>query len=147
MNSKTLSENRRARFDYEILETIEAGIELQGFEVKSAKLGQMNIAGGHVVIRGGEVWLLNSQVPPYQPKNSPQDYDPARTRRLLLHKEEIRELLGRLKERTITLIPLRVIVKKGLVKIELGLARSRKAKDKRELLKKRAAGREMRIEQ
>ncbi len=144
MNAKTLSENRRARFDYEVIETIEAGIELRGFEVKSVKLGRMGIAGSHVIVRGNEAWLLNSQIPPYQQNNTPKDYDPSRTRRLLLRKEEISKLVGRLKERSLSVIPLRVCLKKGLVKVELGLARSRKAADKRELLKKRAAQREMR---
>lgn len=144
MNPKMLSENRRARFDYEILETIEAGIELQGFEVKSAKLGRMGIVGSYVLIKNGEVILLNSQIPPYQQNNTPKDYDPIRTRRLLLHKAEIIKLVGRLKEKSLSLIPLRVYVKNGFLKIELGLGKSRKKHDKRELLKKRAVEKEMR---
>ena len=150
---KALSENRRARFDYEISETIKAGIELRGFEVKSAKLGRMQLAGSYAIIRGGsprrslrrsagEAWLLNSQIPPYQPKNMPPDYDPGRSRRLLLHSDEIASLQGKLKEK-LTLVPLRVLLEKNLIKIELGLGKSRKKSDKRELLKKRAAEREM----
>ncbi len=140
----TLTENRRARFDYEILETLEAGIELKGFEVKSAKAAQMQLAGSHALIRGSELWLLNSHIPPYQPKNAPADYDPARSRRLLLRGEEIKRLTGSLKEKKLSLIPLRVYVKKNLVKVELGLGRLRKKSDKREMIKKRSAEREMR---
>ena len=156
-----LAENRRARFDYEILETIEAGIELRGFEVKSAKFGRMGIVGSYAVIRGGrpetagraspsskagEAWLLNSQIPPYQKNNTPESYDPLRTRRLLLRKEEISKLIGRLKEKSLSLIPLQVYLKRGFMKIELGLGRPRKKYDKRELLKKRSVEREMRKE-
>lgn len=141
---KNLAENRRARFDYDILEEYEAGLELSGQEVKSAKGGKMNLAGAYAVLRGGEAWLLNAQIPPYQPKNAPADYDPARTRRLLLRRGEIKDLLGRLHEKGLSLLPLRAYVKRGLVKLELGLGRSRKSKDKREVLKKRSAEREMR---
>lgn len=146
MDFKTLSENRRARFDYEILKNVEAGIELLGFEVKSAKLGRMGIVGSHVIIRGGEAWMLNSQIPPYQQNNTPRDYDPSRTRRILLHKKEIAELVGDVKEKKLSLIPLSVRLKNGLVKIELGLGKPRKKWDKRDLLKKRSAQQEMRKE-
>lgn len=142
---KTLAENRRARFDYEILESYEAGLELSGQEVKSVKEGKMQISGSYVLIRGGEAWLTNSVIPPYQPKNTPPNYDPARSRRLLLRKEEIKNLGGRLREKVFSLLPLRVYTKRGFIKVELGLGRSRKKRDKRELLKKRAAEREMRI--
>lgn len=145
-DSKILSENRRARFDYEILENVEAGIELLGFEVKSAKLGRMSIAGSHIIIRGGEAWMLNSQISPYQQNNTPQSYDPSRTRRLLLQKKEIAELADNIKEKKLSLVPLSVRLKKGLVKIELGLGKPRKKWDKRDLLKKRSAQREMRKE-
>jgi len=142
--TKPLAENRRARFDYEILETLEAGIELKGHEVKSVKSGRLGIAGSYAVIRGGEAWLLNSQIPPYQPKNTPPDYDPTRTRRLLLRSDEIKRLVGVLKEKSVTLVPLNAHLKRGIVKIELGIGRSKKKSDKREVLKKRAAEREMR---
>jgi SsrA-binding protein len=140
---KTIAENRRARFDYEISDTLEAGMELKGLEVKSAKAGRFNIAGSRVVIRQGEAWLLNSQIPPYQPNNTPADYDPGRTRRLLLRKEEIAGLIGKLKSKSVFLIPLRAYIKNNLIKIELGLGKSRKKSDKREILKKRTAEREM----
>jgi SsrA-binding protein len=136
--------NRRARFDYEISETFDAGIELRGFEVKGAKAGHIQLAGSYAIVRGNELWLLNSQIPPYQPKNTPPDYDPGRTRRLLMHTEEIKHLAGLIKERKSSLIPLRAYVKKNLIKIELGLGRPRKKSDKREFIKKRSAQREMR---
>jgi len=141
---KNLAENRRARFDYEILENYEAGIELLGTEVKSVKAGQMNLAGSYAVIRGGDAWLLNAQIPPYQPKNAPKDYDPARTRRLLLHNKEIAELIGKLHEKSLSLLPLKAFIKHGFIKLDLGLGRSRKAKDKRDFIKKRETEREMR---
>jgi len=142
--SKDLAENRRARFDYDILETYEAGLELLGQEVKSAKGGRLQLAGSHTVIRGGEAWLLNSQIPAYQPKNMREDYDPGRSRRLLLHSGEIRTLRGKLNEKGLSLLPLRAYTKHGIVKLELGLGRSRKAHDKREAIKKRDVKREMR---
>lgn len=143
MNGKPLSENRRARFDYDIVENYEAGIELTGQEVKSVKAGHGNLAGAYAILRGGEAYLLNCQIPPYQQNNVPENYDPSRTRRLLLHKEEIRGLVGKLKEKGLSLVALSFFLKKNLVKVELGLGRSRKAHDKREVLKKRAVRREM----
>lgn len=140
---KTISENRRARFDYEIGDKYEAGIELRGFEVKSAKAGRMQIAGSYAIVRNNEAWLLNSQIPPYQPNNTPKDYEPGRTRRLLLRAEEIKTLAGHLHNKKNSLIPLSAYVKKGFVKIEIGLCKPRKKSDKREVLKKRAHEREM----
>ena len=140
-----LSENRRARFDYEILDTFEAGVALNGQEVKSAKGGRLNLSGSYAVIRGGEAWLLNADIPAYQPKNAPPDYDPKRTRRLLLREEEIRNLTGKLQEKGLSLLALNAHLKRGIIKIELGLGRARKARDKRETLKKRAHEREMRM--
>jgi SsrA-binding protein len=141
-----LAENRKARFDYEILETLEAGVELLGGEVKSIKSGRMNLGGSYAVIRGGDLWLLNADVPPYQPGNTAKDYDSKRSRRLLLHREELRELIGKLNEKGYTLVPLRAYAKKGIIKIELGLARSKKKADKREVLKKKTVEREMQRE-
>ncbi len=141
---ENLSENRKARFDYEILDTYEAGVELKGFEVKAVKAGKMRIAGAFAIVRGGEIWLLNAEIDPYQKGNVPPDYDPARTRRLLLKREEITELTGRIKERGLTLLPLRVYNKGNLVKIELGLGRGKRGPDKRETIKKREVSREIR---
>jgi len=160
----TIAENRRARFDYEIAETYTAGIELRGYEVKSAKSGQFQIAGARVLIRSnsprggknagsngsdassktGEAWLVNSHIPPYQPKNMPSGYEEDRARRLLLTTAEIKELIGALHEKGRILIPLHAFLQHGFIKLELGLARPRKKSDQREVIKKRAHSREMR---
>jgi SsrA-binding protein len=142
--TSTIAENRRARYDYAIENTFEAGIELKGYEVKSVKTGHFQIAGAQVLIRGGEAWLVNSHVPPYQPKNMPADYAEDRARRLLLTKDEIKTITGSLNEKGRFLIPLRAYVKKGFIKLELGLGQARKKSDQREVLKKRAHIREMR---
>jgi len=142
-----LSEHRRAKFDYAILKTFEAGIELLGTEVKSVKESRMNLAGTYVHVRGGEAWLLNADIPAYQPKNAPKDYVPLRSRRLLLRKEEIRSLEGKLHEKGLSLIPLKAYLKRGIIKLEIGLVRNKKTRDKRETLKKAAHLREMRREE
>ncbi len=141
--SNTFSENRRARFDYEIAGKFEAGIELKGHEVKAVKTGRLDLAGSYALIRGGEVWLINSKIPPYQPGNTPPGYDPERSRRLLLHKEEIKELTGRLAEKGWNLIPLEAHLKNGKIKLTLGVARAKKKADKREAIKKRDIEREV----
>lgn len=135
--------NRRAYFDYEILETYEAGVELFGFEVKAVKTGHINLAGSYAVIKNNEAWLLNATIPPYQPKNTPPDYDPTRSRRLLLHKSEIRELIGKAAQKGLTIVPLKVYTKRGRVKILMGLAKHKKKADKREVIKRREAEREI----
>lgn len=135
--------NRRAYFDYETLETYEAGIELRGFEAKAVKTGRINLAGSFAVIKDNEAWLLNATIPPYQPKNAPSDYDPTRSRRLLLHKSEIKELIGKSAQKGLTIVPLKVYTKHNRVKILLGLARHKKGKDKRETIKKRETEREI----
>ena len=140
---KIIATNKRAYFDYEILETYEAGLELFGFEVKSIKTGHVNLGGSFIVIRGEEAWLLNTHIPAYQPKNTPSDYEPYRTRRLLLHKSEIRELIGKSAQKGLTLVPLRVYNKKARIKLEFGLARHKKKEDKRELIKERETKREI----
>lgn len=141
---ENIAENKRARFDYNIEETYDAGIELLGHEVKSAKGGRFQIAGARVLIRGGEAWLVNSHIPPYQPKNTPAGYEEDRSRRLLLTKEEIKRLTGALQEKGRTLVPLRAYLRHGFVKLSLGLGRSKKKSDQREALKKRSHEREMR---
>lgn len=143
---KILSENRRARFDYEILESFEAGLELIGQEVKSIKGGRCNLSSSYGIIKNGEAWLLNAEIPAYQPKNAPTDYESSRSRRLLLHQSEIVKLTGRLHEKGLSLIPIKAYLKRNMIKIELGLARSRKKQDKREYLKKREAQKEIRKE-
>lgn len=135
--------NRRALFDYEILKTYEAGIELFGFEVKAIKSGRVNLAGAYAVVQGEEIWLLNVSIPPYQAKNTPQDYNETRSRRLLLHKSEIKELIGRTAQKGLTLVPLRVYDKKSKIKIAFALARRKKKHDKREVIKERETKREI----
>ena len=141
-----ISVNRRAYFDYEILDTYEAGIELRGFEVKAVKSGRINLAGSFAVIKDNEAWLLNTTISPYQAKNTPTDYDPTRSRRLLLHRSEIKELIGGSAQKGLTIVPLRVYTKHNRVKILIGLARHKKKGDKRELIKKRETEREIRRE-
>lgn len=140
----TIAENRRARFDYSVEEVIEAGVELEGQEVKSAKVGRMGLSGSYAIVRGGELWLLNAQIPPYQQNNTPKEYDPARTRKLLVSKSQLAHISGRLDAKGVSCVPLRAFVSRGLVKIELALARSRKKEDKREYIKSREHTREMR---
>lgn len=138
-----ISVNRRAYFDYEILETYEAGIELYGFEVKAVKNGHVNLAGSYAVIKNNEAWFLNATISPYQPKNIRIEYDPTRSRRLLLHKSEIGELIGKAAQKGLTIVPLRVYTKRNRVKILIGLARHKKSADKRETIKKRDTEREV----
>ncbi|MEK7574178.1 MAG: SsrA-binding protein SmpB [Patescibacteria group bacterium] len=138
-----ISTNKRAYFDYQILETYEAGIELKGFEVKAIKTGHLNLAGSYAVIKDNQLWLLNADIPAYQPKNAPSDYDTKRTRRLLVKASEIKNLMGRVKEKGLTLVPLKVYTKNRRIKIAIGLAKSRKEYDKREFIKKRDAQRQI----
>ncbi len=138
-----LAENRRARHDYEIQETYEAGIALQGNEVKSLLTRGASLQGAYATIRGGEAWLLNLDIPPYQPKNAPAGYDGKRTRKLLLHAAELRALIGRTSEKGLTLIPVSLYTKGGTIKLLLGLGRAKQKRDKREALKRREAEREM----
>lgn len=140
---KNLAENKKAYFDYEILEKFEAGIALIGQEVKSIRLGRINLAGSYVVLKNGEAFLLNASIPPYQPKNAPADYNPARLRKLLLEKKEIQYLIGKFQQKSLTLAPLRMYTKGGKIKLEFGLARGRKKANKKELLKKRTIDKEI----
>lgn len=140
---KIYSVNKRALFDYEILETYEAGIELFGFEVKAIKAGRMNLAGAYVIVRNNEARLTNAVIAPYQAKNTPTDYAEARARRLLLHKSEIKELIGKASQKGLTLVPLRVYDKKSRIKLEFALARHKKKHDKREVIKERETKREI----
>ena len=136
--------NRTAHFDYEILDTYEAGIELLGFEVKAIKSGHINLTGSFVIIRDEQAVLLHTNVPAHQPKNAPKNYDPQRSRRLLLHKKEIRELIGKTAQKGLTIVPLKVYNKKGRIKMLIGLARNKQKRDKRETIKKRDIQREVR---
>jgi len=139
---RVLAENKKAYFNYQILEKFEAGISLIGQEVKSIKSGRMNLAGSYVVLKGEEVYLIGANIPPYQPKNAPPDYNPERSRKLLLKKSEIKYLIGKVRQKGLTLVPLKVYTKRGKIKLEFGVAKGKKKFDKRELIKKREFERE-----
>ena len=136
--------NKKAYFNYEILETFQAGIVLIGQEVKSIKNGRISLAGSYVILKGEEIFLIGANVPPYQPKNAPRDYDPKRFRKLLLKKSEIKYLIGKSRQMGLTLIPLKVYTKQQKIKLEFGLAKGKKKVDKREKIKKREIEREIR---
>ncbi len=140
---KIISDNRQARFQYEILETYEAGIELKGTEVKSIRAGKVNLRDGFALIRNGEALLLNVQVSPHQTTSQTFNHDPRRTRKLLLHKDEIRKLTGKVEQQGLTLVPLKMYLKRGWVKIDIGLVRGKKLHDKREDVKRRQDQRDM----
>lgn len=143
---KTLAKNKKAYYDYQILEKYEAGISLLGQEVKSVKLGRAELAGSFVVIRGEKPQLLNTKIPAYQPKNAPADYDEARTRDLLLNKTEIKKLIGKSRQKGLTIVPLKMYAKKGKIKVEIALVKKKTKQDKREVLKKRAIERDIKKE-
>ena len=140
----TLIDNRKAHFNYEMLETYDAGIELLGAEVKSIRAGQAILAGSHVIIRGGEAYIVGMQIPPYQVKNTPDSYDPLRTRKLLLNKKEIVELDNTDSKKGLTIIPLSLYTKGQKIKMSIAIARGKKKFDKRETIKKRDTDREIR---
>ncbi len=137
MSMKEYATNPRAYFDYEILETIEAGIVLEGFEVKGIKSGRAQIKGTHIKILNNEPYLIGATISPYQPANTPADYDPQRTRKLLLSKKQISALLGTSQAHGLTLIPLKLYDKRGRIKVLVGIARGKKKYDKREAIKKK----------
>lgn len=136
-------ENRKARFNYEIEDTLEAGIKLQGLEVKSIKGGQGNISSAFCVIRGGEVYVVGMNIPPYQPKNTGKDYDSERTRKLLLSKKEIKKLVEKDNKKGLTLVPLSIYSKGPFIKVSIGIGRGKKAYNKKETIKQRDLDREM----
>lgn len=138
-----LIQNKKAHFNYEILERIEAGIELLGFEAKSLKGGQGSLEGAHITIRGNEAFVINMQIPLYQPANTPKDYDPIRNRKLLLTKKEIIDLGKKEGQKGLTIIPLSVYNKGKKVKLEIAVVRGNKKYDKRETIKKRDTDREI----
>ena len=138
-----LLENRKARFNYELLEKLDAGIELLGFEVKSLRQKQGSLEGAYAIVRGNEPFLVNVCIPAYQPKNTPKQYDERRIRKLLLTKREIKELAGAEAKKGLTIIPISVYNKGRKIKVELAIARGKKKFDKRETLKRRDAEREI----
>lgn len=140
------AENRKARFNYEILEKYETGIELLGVEVKSVRSGKMSLEGAFVVVRGEEAFLINANIPPYQPNNTPKDYDSLRNKKLLLTKKEIATLAGSEKNKSLTIVPISVYNKGRKIKVEIALVKGKKKQDKRESIKKRETDREIRRE-
>lgn len=133
----TFIEYKKAKRDFEILETIEAGIELFGFEVKSIKQKLGSLEGARVVVRGGETLLVGASIPPYQPANTPEEYDPERPRRLLVHDKEMRKLIESEEQPGLTVIPISLYNSRRMVKLAVGIARGKKKQDKRESIKKR----------
>ena len=127
----TLLENKRVGLDYEILETIEAGLELLGFEVKSLRAGHGSLKGARVVARGGEAYLVGATVPPWQPANAPKSYDPERARRLLLSKKEILRVASAESEKGLTIVPLSVYNRNRKLKLGIAIARGKKKEDRR----------------
>jgi len=140
---KVVVSNRRARKDYEILDTYEAGLVLVGTEVKALRAGTANLKDAYANIQNGEAWLHNFHIGPYQPAGKHQQHDPERPRKLLLQRREIDRLLGRVIEKGLTLVPLRIYFRKGRAKAEIAVARGRRAHDKREALRREAANREI----
>jgi SsrA-binding protein len=147
----SLVENKKAYFDYEILEKFEAGLILKGQEVKALRTRGISLAGTYILVKQGktgsaEAYWIGANIPPYQPQNADKGYDNKRDRKLLLNKEELRYLLGKSKEKGLTLVPLSVYTKKRKIKLEFGLAKGKKKFDKRESIKKREVDRKIRNE-
>ncbi len=134
---KILALNKRANFDYEILEKLEGGLVLAGSEVKSIKTGHINLKGAYVTITGNELYLTNANRHAYHPKNMPEDYDANRSRKVLIHKRQIKSLVGKISHKGLTLVPIKVYSKHGLIKLEFGIGKGKKKIDKREDIKKR----------
>jgi SsrA-binding protein len=138
----TLLEYKKALLKYAPLETFQAGLELVGHEVKALRAKQGSLDGSRVVVRGGEAWLLGMTIPPYQVKNTPKEYDPERSRRLLLKKQEIAQLGDAEGKKGLTVVPLEVYNNKGLLKVRVAIVRGKGKADRREDIKKRDASRE-----
>lgn len=139
---KLIAQNKKARHDYFIEETYEAGIVLQGTEIKSIRAGRMNLKDSFARIRNGELYMHNAHISPYEQGNR-YNHDPLRTRKLLLHRKEINRLIGETKEQGYSLIPLKVYLKNGYAKVLIGLAKGKKKYDKREDLKRKEAKRDI----
>jgi SsrA-binding protein len=140
---KEVAANRQAFHNYEIIEKFEAGMVLTGTEIKSAREGRVNLKDAYGVVKNAEVWLLNCHISPYSHGNY-ANHDPLRTRKLLMHRSEIKRLIGRTTEKGLTLVPLKVYLKDGRLKCELALAKGRKVHDKREVSRQKTIDRETR---
>jgi SsrA-binding protein len=141
-NEKTITLNRRARHEYAIEETLEAGLVLTGTEIKSIRAGKVNLSDAYARIERGEAFLIGAHIAPYEQGNR-YNHEPLRTRKLLLHRDQIAELAGRVNTRGLTLVPLRLYIRDGHAKLELGLARGKKAHDKRRAIAERDQRREL----
>jgi SsrA-binding protein len=142
MPDKTVAVNRRARHEYAVEETLEAGIVLTGTEIKSIRAGRVSLAEAYARIEHGEAWLIGAHIAPYEQGNR-NNHEPTRTRKLLLHRDQIAELVGRTQAKGFTLVPLKLYIRDGMAKLELGVARGRKAYDKRRVIAERDARREL----
>jgi SsrA-binding protein len=140
---RTIAENRKARHDYHIIETWEAGVALLGTEVKSIREGRVNLRDSYARVQDGEVWMMNVHISPYSHRGSAEHAE-LRERKLLLHRHEIRKVLGRVAEKGLTLVPLELYFKSGRVKVLLALAKGKQAHDKRETIRRREVDRETR---
>jgi SsrA-binding protein len=139
---KLIAENRKARHDYFVEEKLEAGLVLTGTEVKSLRAGKANLQDSYAIVKNGELWLLNAHIPPYDRGNR-TNHEPLRTRKLLVHKEEFHKLASRIEGTGYTLIPLKLYFKDGIVKVEVGVAKGKKAHDKRDTIKARESKRQL----
>jgi SsrA-binding protein len=137
MKNKVFIQNPGVHYHYQILESFEAGIELKGFEVKALREGKGSLKGSYVTIKDNEVYLVNFNIPSYQPKNTPKDYDENRPRKLLLKRKEIKYLIGKIKEKKSIIIPTKIYSKRNLIKVEIALAKALKKYEKREKIKER----------
>jgi SsrA-binding protein len=142
MPDKTVAVNRRARHEYAVEETLEAGIALTGTEIKSIRAGRVNLAEAYARIEKGEAWLIGAHIAPYEQGNR-NNHEPTRTRKLLLHRDQISELVGRTQAKGFTLVPLKLYIRNGMAKLEIGIGRGKKAYDKRRTIAERDARREL----
>ena len=140
MGIHVVADNRKAGFSYHLLEKFEAGLVLQGSEVKALREAKVNLGDAYAIIKNGEAWLLNCHISPYAPA-AKQNHEPLRTRKLLLHQNELNKIIGALQERGLTLIPTKIYFKEGRAKIELALAKGKKLFDKRESMKRKESRR------
>ena len=138
-----LATNKKAFFDYEILEKFEAGLKLTGPEVKSIKNGHISLKGAYITFHNNKAWLTNAHITKYQPAGPMPDYDPTANREILLHKKELKYLQGKTMEKGLTIVPLSVYTKLRFIKVQIGVGRGKKLHDKRETIKKRDTEREM----
>ncbi len=138
-----LAVNKRASFDYDISEKFEAGLVLRGFEVKSVKTGHISLKGSFVTVKQNELFLTNANIPLYKHAGAIANYDPTRPRKLMLHRAEIARLIGKSRVEGLTLVPIQIYTKRGLLKLEFGIGKGRKKVDKRQVIKKRESDRQI----